>query len=102
MGGYADKLRQKVGGVLRPGESFVAGLRTMARGTTMGTAIGGLVGAAIAGRQASKAQEGAGEGSLADSWPAGNAAVGLTEQRLLVFDYTADFVESFDLVKSGA
>ena len=50
MGGYADKLQQKVGGVLHPGEAFVAGLRTMARGTTMGTAIGGLVGAAIAGR----------------------------------------------------
>jgi hypothetical protein len=103
MGGYADKLEAKVGGVLNPGESFVAGVRTMARGTTMGTAIGGLVGQAVAQRQASKAQAAAaGEGSLAATWPGGNAAVGLTEQRLLVFSYTAmgkpkDLVAEFPL-----
>ncbi len=62
-----------------------------------GPAMGGEGDGRIRGQAAAE-----GEGSLADSWPAGNAAVGLTEQRLLVFDYTADFVESFDLVKSGA
>ena len=47
VGGYADKLQQKVGGVLRPGEAFAAAVRTMPSGTTMGTAVGGLIGEAI-------------------------------------------------------
>jgi hypothetical protein len=55
VGGYADKLQQKVGGVLRPGEAFAAAVRTMPSGTTMGTAVGGLIGQAVAQRQASKA-----------------------------------------------
>jgi hypothetical protein len=102
VGGYADKLQQKVGGVLGPGEAFAAAVRTMPRGTTMGTAVGGLIGEAVAGRQASKAQAAAGEGSLAASWPTGNAAVGLTGQRILVFNYTAmgkpkDLVGEFPL-----
>ena len=102
MGGYAEKLQQKVGGALRPGETFIAGLRTMPRGTTTGTAVGGLVGQAIAHRQASKAQEASGDGSIAATWPTGNAAVGLTEQRVLVFNYTAmgrpkDLVAEFPL-----
>jgi len=89
LGGYADKLQQRAGGVLRPGEGVVAAVRTQPRGSTMGTAIGGLVGEAVAHRQASRAQAEAGAGSVAGNWPTGNSAVGLTEQRLLAFNYTA-------------
>ncbi len=107
MGGYADKLQQKVGGVLRPGERILAAVRTQPRGSTMGTAIGGVVGAAVAQRQASKAQAAAGEGSMAAAWPSGNSAVGLTEQRLVLFNYTAmgkpkDLVAEFALDQLAA
>jgi hypothetical protein len=52
--------------------------------------------------QASKAQAAAGEGSSAAAWPTGNSAVGLTEQRLVLFNYTAmgkpkDLVAEFPL-----
>lgn len=88
MGGYADKLQQRAAGVLRPGEQVIAAVRTQPRGSTMGTAVGGLIGQAVAHRQAAKARAEAGAG-MAQSWPAGNSAVGLTGQRLVVFNYTA-------------
>jgi len=102
MGGYADKLQQRAGDVLAPGEQIVSAVRTMARGQTMGTAVGGVIGGAIAQKQAKKAHEQQTEGSAAANWPAGNAAVGLTPQRLLVFNYTAmgkpkDLVAEFPL-----
>ncbi|MFN2390221.1 MAG: PH domain-containing protein [Actinomycetota bacterium] len=89
MGGYADKLQNKAGEVLRPGEQLLSAIRAQPRGSTTGMAVGGLVGGAIAGRQASKAQAGAAEGSVAKSWPQGKFALGLTDQRLLAFNYTA-------------
>jgi hypothetical protein len=101
VGGYADKLQKRAAEVLRPGEGVIAAVRTMPRGTTVG-AVGGVVGETLAHRQASKAQAEAGEGSLAEGWPNGNSAVGLTEQRLVIFNYTAmgkpkDLVGEFPL-----
>jgi hypothetical protein len=89
VGGYADKLQKRAGEVLRSDEQLIAAVRTMPRGATMGTAVGGVIGTAVAHHQASKAQTEAGPGSLASSWPKGNSAVGLTDQRLLLFNYTA-------------
>jgi hypothetical protein len=89
MAGYAEKLQKRAEAVLESGERILAAVRTMPRGTTMGTAIGGLVGDAVARRQAGKARAAAGEGAVAQSWPAVNAAVGLTPQRLVLFNYTA-------------
>ena len=102
MAGYADKLQKRAGELLRADERLVAAVRTQPRGTNLGTGIGGAVGAAVASRQASKALSGAGEGSAAAGWPPGNTAVGLTNQRLLLFDYTAlgkpkDLVAEFSL-----
>lgn len=88
MGGYADKVQSAAAGVLRPGERVLAAIRTQPRGTVIGTGVGGLVGGAIAGRQAAKAQERAAEGSRAKSWPSSKLAVGVTDQRLLAFDFT--------------
>lgn len=88
MGGYAEKLQDKAGEVLRPGERLLAAVRTSPRGSTTGLAVGGLVGQAVASRQASKASEQVGEGSLAAAWPQGQAAVGLTNERVLMFNYT--------------
>lgn len=88
MGGYADKLRPKAGEVMDASEQLLAAIRTMPRGTTMGTAIGGVVGATVAGRQAKKATAQQTEGSIAGSWPAVRSAVGLTNRRLLIYDYT--------------
>lgn len=88
MAGYADKLRSKAGEVMEPSEQLLAAIRTMPRGTTMGTALGGIVGAAVAGRQAKKASAGQTEGSIAGSWPMVKSAVGLTDRRLLMYDYT--------------
>lgn len=89
MGSYVDKLQKKAGEFLQPGETLAGAIRTQPRGSTVGTAVGGLVGAAVAKRQASKAAGEAGEGSVAAAWPKGNAAVGLTNRRLLFFNYTA-------------
>lgn len=102
MGGYADKLQQRAAGVLRPGEQVIAAVRTQPRGSTMGTAVGGVIGQAVAHRQAAKARAEAGAGSLAQSWPAGNAAVGLTGERIVIFNYTAmgkakDLIAEFPL-----
>ena len=88
MGGYADKLQGKASEVMEPGERMVAAIRTMPRGTVMGAGIGGVVGAAVAGQQAKKAQARQTEGSPASEWPAVRSAVGLTDRRLLIFDYT--------------
>lgn len=88
MGGYADKLQGKAGEIMEPGERMLAAIRTMPRGTTMGAGIGGVVGAAVAGKQAKKAQAQQTEGSVAAEWPAVRSAVGLTDRRLLIFDYT--------------
>ncbi|HYH28499.1 MAG TPA: hypothetical protein VEA19_06975 [Actinomycetota bacterium] len=102
MGGYADKLQARAGEMLEPGEQIVSAVRTMARGTTMGRALGGLAGEAIAHRQASKGHAQQAEGSMAEGWPSGNNAVGLTAQRLVIFNYTAmgkpkDLVGEFPL-----
>ena len=89
MAGYADKLQKAVGGELRPSETVLAAIRTQPRGTVMATGVGGLVGGALAQRQASKARAGAAEGSTAASWPAGKFALGLTNERLVAFGFTA-------------
>ncbi len=96
MGGYADKLQKSVGGTLNAGEQFLAGVRTQPRGTNI-SAAGGLIGTVASDRQAKKALAGAAEGSTAGTWPGGNCAVGLTDQRLLLFNYTA-FGKPKDLV----
>ena len=88
MAGYADKLQSKVGHVLNPGEQFIAAVRTQPRGTNI-SAAGGIIGTVASDRQAKKALAGATEGSTAGTWPTGNCAVGLTNQRLLLFNYTA-------------
>jgi hypothetical protein len=51
--------------------------------------VGGLVGGAIAGRQAAKAQAEVSAGTQSERWPTGKFAVGLTDQRLLTFNFTA-------------
>lgn len=88
MGGYADKLQGKAGEVMEPGEQLLGAVRTMPRGTTMGIGIGGAVGAVVADRQAKKAQGRQTEGSAAKEWPAVRCAVGLTDRRLLMYDFT--------------
>ncbi|MFN2586510.1 MAG: hypothetical protein ABR613_00120 [Actinomycetota bacterium] len=87
MGGYTAKLQEAAGGVLRPGETILGAIRTQPRGTAMGAA-GGVVGAVAGGRQASKARAAASEGSAAASWPTSRFALGLTNERLLAFNYT--------------
>lgn len=88
MGGYADKMQGKVREVMEPGEELLAAVRTMPRGTTMGIGIGGAVGVAVADRQAKKSQGQQAEGSAAKEWPAVRCAVGLTDRRLLMYDFT--------------
>lgn len=88
MGGYADKLQAKAAGVMEPGESILSAIRTMPSGTTMSVGIGGAVGAVVSDRQAKKAQTGQTEGSMAAEWPAMRCAVGLTDRRLVMFDYS--------------
>jgi hypothetical protein len=102
MGGYADKIQAKAGETLQPGERVLAAIRTMPRGTTMGMGIGGAVGAVVADRQAKKGQAEQTEGSTAAGWPAVRSAVGLTDRRLLIYDYTLmgkpkDLVGEFQL-----
>jgi hypothetical protein len=88
MTGYADKLQKKAAEHLNAGERLIAAVRTLPRGSTVGAA-GGIIGAALSGRQASKAEADAAAGSVAEAWPKENAAVGLTDKRLLLFNYTA-------------
>ena len=88
MGGYAEKVQATAGEILEPGEKVLAAIRTMPRGTTLGMGIGGLVGAAVAGHQAKKGAAEQAEGSAAANWPAVRSAVGLTDRRLLIYDYT--------------
>jgi hypothetical protein len=88
VGGYADKLQGKAGEVMEPGERLLSAIRTMPRGTTMSIGIGGALGAVVSDRQAKKAQGRQTEGSAAAEWPAVRSAVGLTDRRLLIFDYT--------------
>lgn len=112
MGGYADKLQGKASEVMEPGERLVSAIRTMPSGTTMSIGIGGAVGAAVSDRQAKKAQANQTEGSISANWPAARCAIGLTDRRLLMFDYTMmgkpkdliaqfplDSVASLDLAK---
>lgn len=106
MAGYADKLQKRAGDLLAPGERLISAVRTQPRGTNLGS-IGGIAGAAASGRQAAKATANAGEGSIAAGWPGGNTAVGLTNQRLLLFNYTAlgkpkDLVAEFPLDQVSA
>jgi hypothetical protein len=88
VGGYADKLQPKASEVMGSGERLLAAIRTMPRGTTIGMGLGGAVGAVVAQRQAKKGSSQQTEGSTAATWPAVRSAVGLTDQRLLIFDYT--------------
>lgn len=88
MGGYANKLQARAGDVLEGGEQVLAAIRTMPRGTTMGMGIGGAVGAVVAQRQAKKGQAEQAEGSNAAEWPPVRCAVGVTDKRLLIYDYT--------------
>ena len=88
MGGYAEKLQKAAGDVLRPGERVLGAIRTQPRGTAMGAA-GGIVGAVATGHQGSKARAAATEGSLAASLPVSRFALGLTNERMLAFNYTA-------------
>ncbi|HEV2755680.1 MAG TPA: hypothetical protein VG318_07870 [Actinomycetota bacterium] len=88
MGGYADKLQKAAGDVLRPGETVIGAIRTQPRGTAMGAA-GGIVGAVAVGHQGGKARERATEGSVAASLPTSRFALGLTNERMLAFNYTA-------------
>lgn len=87
MAGYADKLQKRAGELLGPDEQLISAVRTQPRGTNV-SAAGGLVGSVASDRQAKKALAGATEGSSAGSWPSGNCAVGLTNRRLLLFNYT--------------
>jgi hypothetical protein len=86
--GYVDKLAKKAAEILRPGEQLVGAIRTQPSGATVGTAVGGVIGAGIANRQANKSRSEAGEGSTAANWATGRFAVGLTDQRLLTYNYT--------------
>jgi hypothetical protein len=88
VGGYVDKIRPKVGEVMGDSEQLLGAIRTMPRGSTMGIAVGGAVGAVVANRQAKKAQAAHPEESVAARWPQVRSAVALTNQRLLIFDYT--------------
>ena len=54
----------------------------------MAMGLGGVVGMAVADRKAKKAKQQEAEGSAAAGWPAVRSALGLTDRRLLVFDYT--------------
>lgn len=89
MGGYVDKLRPKAGEVIEPGENLLAAIRTAPRGAALAMGIGGVVGMVVADRKAKKAKERQTQGSVAADWPPVRSAVGLTDRRLLVFDYTA-------------
>ena len=107
MGGYADKLQKRAGELLGPGEMLLSAVRSQPRGTNLGVGIGGAVGAVVADRQASKARGAAGDGAIAATWPSGNTAVGLTNQRLMLFNYTAmgkpkDLVAEFPLDQVGS
>lgn len=88
VGGYADKLQAKAGEVLEGEERVVAAIRTMPSGTTMAAGIGGAVGVLVADRQAKKGAAQQTEGSAAAEWPSVRSAVGLTQRRLLIYDYT--------------
>lgn len=87
MGGYADKLQKRAGELLNPGEQLISAVRTQPRGTNLGAA-GGIIGTVASDRQSKKALADATAGSNAGTWPSGNCAVGLTNQRLLLFNYT--------------
>lgn len=88
MSGYADKLQERAGELLAADEQLIAAVRTQPRGTNVGN-IGGVIGEVASSRQSNKALADAGTGSMAGDWPTGNCAVGLTNQRLLLFSYTA-------------
>ena len=88
MGGYAEKIRPKVGEDMEPSEQLLGAVRTMPRGTTMGLGIGGALGAVVADRQAKKAHSESSEGSAAEAWPMVRSAVALTDKRLLIYDFT--------------
>ena len=102
MGSYADKLRPKASEAMDSSEQLLGAIRVMPRGATMSAGIGGAVGAVVADRQAKKGSADQTDGALASSWPKGRSAVGLTSQRLLIYDYTfagkpKDLVAQFGL-----
>jgi hypothetical protein len=91
MGDYSEKLAKHAAGVLQRDEHLLAGVRAMAKGHTKGAAAGGLggaVGALAAGalqkRSARKQTEQT--SGLAAMFPKDPmVAIGVTDQRLLVF-----------------
>jgi hypothetical protein len=89
VAGYTDKLAKRASEFMHPGERMLSAIRTQPSGSTVGMAVGGLIGAGIAGRAASKSRAEAGPDSMAATWASGRFAAGLTNQRLLTFNYTA-------------
>jgi hypothetical protein len=68
----------------------------------MSMGIGGAVGAVVGDHQAKKGSAKQTEGSIAASWPIVRSAVGLTDRRLLIYDFTfvgkpKDLVGEFSL-----
>ena len=102
MGEYTGKLLKRAGALLGSDEQLLFAVRAQPKGTSLGMGIGGAIGQAVAQRQQTKALAKADSGSAASSWPGGNTAVGLTNKRLMLFDYTAmgkpkDLVAEFPL-----
>jgi hypothetical protein len=79
---YTDKLANQASGALGPGEFFIAAAKYLPRGASAKRAAGGVfgaVGTVIAG-------SGAGRGQIVGGAPLpSNLAMGLTNQRLLIF-----------------
>lgn len=93
MGEYTPKMQKVAAKELRPGESLLAGCRAMTRGSTAaivagaaGAVAGGagglMLGAKLTGENAA---EGRAQADLAGIGHAAQVALGLTEQRLLIW-----------------
>ncbi len=86
--GYTEKFADQVKGSLRPGERVLAALRAQPPGSTLAMGIGGLAGAAVASKMAKNAKEAGAAGAMASAWPNGQCGVGLTDQRLILFNFS--------------
>jgi hypothetical protein len=79
---YTEKLASQASGALGPGEFFVAAAKYLPKGASAKRAAGGVFGAV----GTLMAGSGAGRGQIVGSAPLpDNIAVGLTNQRLLIF-----------------